>query len=86
MEGPKDKLMLDLSDDPALEEHFSRKASGDKCTFKVTATLDEIANKVAVLSVDSVEVQAYEDSKPEGETEETEESTEPVAQWAAGEA
>lgn len=60
---PKDKLILDLSDDAVLDEHFSRKEPGDECVFRVKATLDEIGNKVAVLSVTDVTVEAYKEKK-----------------------
>ena len=58
---PKDKLILDLSDDDVLAEHFSRKEAGDICVFRVEASLDEIGNKVAVLSVEDVTVLAYKE-------------------------
>jgi hypothetical protein len=62
---PPDKRTLDLSDNDVLAEHFSRKEAGDECVFRITATLDEIGNKLAVLSVTDVTVEAYkEKTKP----------------------
>jgi hypothetical protein len=76
----KDKLILDLSDDEVLTEHFSRKEPGERCFFLVEASLDEVANKMAVLSVEDVTVKAYkEKKKPEAKAED---SDEPAMAWA----
>ena len=54
-----DKLALDL-DTPELVELFGRKNPGEKCVLKITGTLDEVANKVAVLSVVAADILPYE--------------------------
>lgn len=56
-----DKVILDLNDDEDLQEYFSQKEAGDTCRFEITATLDENANKKAVLSITKVKVLAFDD-------------------------
>lgn len=92
MKTDADKVYLDLNDEKDLEEHFSRKEPGDVCKLEITATLDEIANKIAVLSITSVKALAYsdgtEDVKPEEAeseaTAEPDESEEPALKMMNG--
>ena len=73
-----DKLTLGLSDNDALNEHFSRKEAGDECKltldgkFELTATIDEVTpGEMVVLSLKTEEV--------EDESEEVKEPESPVA-------
>lgn len=51
----KDKVILNLADNPELAEFFSRKSPGDTCKLEVEATLDDLADDIATLSVKGVE-------------------------------
>lgn len=66
-----DKVYLDLSDNPDLEEHFSRKEPGDTCKLAITGTLDEVANKIAVLSITKADVMAYDENADPEEADES---------------
>lgn len=65
----KDKLIVDLSDVPNLAEAFSRKQPGESCKFTGTATLDEVADGVAVLSVEEIKFGGSKRAKAEAEAE-----------------
>lgn len=53
---PKDKLTIDVSDkdDRELAEHLSRMEAGDSISGRFTATLDENADGLAVLSITEI--------------------------------
>lgn len=56
---PKDKLIVDCSGDEnqVLADKLSRAEPGDLIEFgRVTATLDEYQNNIAVFSLDEIEV------------------------------
>ena len=52
----KDKLVLDLTYDDDLRDYMQSKEVGDKCLLEIDASLDEVTNDQAVLSVDETTV------------------------------
>ncbi len=80
---PKDKLIVDCSGDEnkALADKLSRAEPGDSIEFgKVTATLDEYQNNIAVFSLDEIEV------KGGGAEMESGTASDPAEESADGEA
>lgn len=66
----KDKLVLDLTENEALSEYFSRLEPGDTCTitidgkYELEGTIDEVEpDKMVILSLSKEEV--TEDEKQE---------------------
>lgn len=54
-------LNIDLTDDEALQEYFSRKEVGGTCKFIIEASLNEVAGKKADLKLTAVTVKDYEE-------------------------
>ena len=52
----KDKLVLDLTYDDELRDYMRSKEVGEKCLLEINASLDEMTNDQAVLSVDEATV------------------------------
>jgi hypothetical protein len=52
----KDKLVLDLTYDNELRDYMLAKEVGEKCLLEINASLDEVTNDQAVLSVDEATV------------------------------
>jgi len=65
-----DKVILNLDDNEGLAEYFSRKDPGEECTMTITGNLDEQTADQAVLSINKVSVEGYEESKKNEEAEE----------------
>ena len=70
MTQAKDKIIIDLSDSPELEEFFSRKEPGDTVAGTFKGTIDETGTELAVLSITEINPKQ---SKP-AETPEPEEA------------
>lgn len=88
MTDHKDKIFLDISDNDALQELFSRMEAGDAVTFtKVKCTLDESANKLVTLSITDIQAPKTPDAPEDEEAGEDpkEEATETPGQEAAEE-
>ena len=66
--APKDKLTLDLSDSPELKEYLTRKEPGDTCHARVTVSLDEIGEDLAILSVEDIVFTASKDKTKKDKT------------------
>lgn len=67
MQTQKDKVILDVSDDPKLKEYFSRKEPGEKCKLTMTTSLDENEGDTVILSIDPDEEIKVEMGKGEKE-------------------
>lgn len=58
-----DKVILNLDDNEGLAGYFSSKEPGEECTMTITGSLDEQTSDQAVLSINKVSVEGYEDGK-----------------------
>ena len=65
-----DKVILNLDDNEGLADYFSTKEPGEECTMTITGNLDEQTADQAVLSINKVSVEGYEESKKNEEGEE----------------
>jgi hypothetical protein len=74
MQTPLDKVTLDTSDYPELEEVLSRLEPGAKVKLNIEATLDEHVNKTAQFSITDCGVKTETPSEPEAPEEGEEES------------
>jgi hypothetical protein len=75
-----DKVILNLDDNEGLAEYFSVKEPGEECTMTITGSLDEQTSDQAVLSINKVSVDGYEEGKK------NEEGDVPVMMIMAGKA
>jgi len=75
-----DKVILNLDDNQGIADYFSSKEPGEECTMTITGSLDEQTADQAVLSINNVSVEGYEDAKK------NEEDDVPVMMIMAGKA
>lgn len=59
----KDKVVLDLTMDDELRNYFQAKDPGEGCVLEIHASVDEVTNDQATLSVDEVIANQYGDEK-----------------------
>ncbi len=76
-----DKIMLDLSDNRELSELLSRSSVGQTVSFQGTASIDEVSEKLATLSIDTFKV---EGPATESQSEEVQEGDEPAVKVFKG--
>jgi hypothetical protein len=64
------KLRLDFSGNPSLQDWVTSKRIGDQCTFEVTASVDQIGDEEAVMTIHSIAIEedeGRENIEPNGE-------------------
>ena len=59
----KDKVVLDLTMDDELRNYFQAKDPGEECSLEIRASVDEVTNNQATLSIDEVIANHYGDEK-----------------------
>jgi hypothetical protein len=57
MQTYADRLTITLDDHQAVKEFMTRKRPGDKIKCLVEASIDEVTDKLATLSVDDVKIE-----------------------------
>jgi len=58
-----DKIILDVSDSPDLQDYFSRKQPGDECSGTFKGTLDESTDGTVTLSITDVSIDGAKDDE-----------------------
>lgn len=63
---PKDKIILDVTDNPDLLKSLSQLEPGEELSGQFVATLDENADKLVILSIDGIAVdEEFQDRVPD---------------------
>lgn len=71
MNTHSDKITLDLTDNRELSDLLSRRSAGNTVSGRFTATIDEVSERMATLSIDSIQVEGgSEAAKPDPEPKE----------------
>lgn len=65
MQGPQNTFTLDFRDNPELKNAFATKKVGEKCTFTVTAQIDDMDDEKVTGTIEEIEPEGYEDPNAE---------------------